>query len=453
METKVNELAASEREIEVTLAYDEILTEIEEAYKKERKKLSIPGFRKGKAPIPMLKKMYGDAIEYQAAEEIANKKFWDVVESENLDPISTPALTDLDFVINEKLFFKVKYEVKPQLEIKDYTGLEIEKPVFKLREDDIEKEIDTMLKSKAKFEEIDEVADKDCKITVDLQKLDDDGNAVEGGKSENMQVDLSDEKVNPEIKDNAMQQKVGDAFKFSFTDEHMHGEEVHKEVFHYEAIIKKIEKIVNPEITEELIQELSNKKSKTLEELKDQLRENYKNYYEQQSEKIYINSLLNKIIEKNDFEPPKGYVDMLHKRLVEMEKENAKRYNMPFNENDPDGQMKKRAEWNAKWEIIMGNIAKTEEIVVEDSELEKIAEEESKQTGISTDKLIKFYKDSKKQEGLLEEKVLTFLKENNKAKEFDPEERRAEEEKKAATKKDKKQKADKKQAKESKGDK
>ncbi len=453
MEKKVNELSVSEHEIEVTLAYDEILTEIEEAYKKERKKLALPGFRKGKAPIPLLKKMYGDAIEYQAAEEIANKKFWDVVESENLDPISTPALTDLDFVINEKLFFKVKYEVKPALELKDYTGLEIEKPVFKLREEDIEKEIDTMLKSKAIFEEAEKVENNDAKITVDLQKLDDDGNAVEGSKSENMQVDLSDDKVNPEIREKSLNKKVGDSFKFTFTDEHKHGEEVHKETYHYEATIKKIEKMIKPEITEELIEEISNKKSKTLDELKDQLRKNYTDYYEQQSERIFVNGLLNKIVENNDFDPPKGYVEMLRKRLIEMEKENAKRYNMPFNEQDPQAQFDKRAEWNAKWEIIMGNLAKKENIIVEDSELEKLAEEESKQTGISTEKLVKFYKDSKKQDGMLEEKVLTFLKEKNTAKEFDPEEKKAKEEKKKTTKGTKKTTAAKKKPKESKGDK
>ena len=90
METKVNVLSDSEHELEVKLNYSEIQSEIEEAYKKERKSISMPGFRKGKVPISMLKKVYGDAIEYKASEDIANKKYWDVVKEKDLKPISMP---------------------------------------------------------------------------------------------------------------------------------------------------------------------------------------------------------------------------------------------------------------------------------------------------------------------------------------------------------------------------
>ncbi|MDA3861388.1 MAG: trigger factor family protein, partial [Melioribacteraceae bacterium] len=80
MEKKVNEIAKTEHELVVTLTYDEIKPEIEDAYFKERKKISIDGFRQGKAPLHIIKKLYGESIEYQAAESISNKKFWDIVE-------------------------------------------------------------------------------------------------------------------------------------------------------------------------------------------------------------------------------------------------------------------------------------------------------------------------------------------------------------------------------------
>ena len=103
MDTKVNELSVSEHEVEVTLSYEEIKPEIDEALKQERKKVSMPGFRKGKMPMPMFIKMYGEAVEYKAAEDIANKKFWELADSEGLKPISTPQLNSLDFVPKEKL--------------------------------------------------------------------------------------------------------------------------------------------------------------------------------------------------------------------------------------------------------------------------------------------------------------------------------------------------------------
>ena len=111
MESKVNVLSNAEHELEVKLEYSEIKNEVDEAYQKEKKSIAMPGFRKGKVPMAMLKKAYGEAIEYRASEDIANKKFWDIVKEKDLKPISMPSMTDLDFQINDFLSFKVKYNV------------------------------------------------------------------------------------------------------------------------------------------------------------------------------------------------------------------------------------------------------------------------------------------------------------------------------------------------------
>ncbi len=429
MEVKVNVVSDSEHEVEVNLTYEEIKPDIENAYKEERKSISIPGFRKGKVPIHILKKQYGEAIEYKASESIAQAKFWEAVEKEDLKPISTPSLTDIDFIINEKLDFKVKYEVKPNLELKDYKNLEIEKPVFNVKEEDIEKEIDYMLKQSATFEETEVVESNDFVITVDLQRVDENNTPIVGSRSENMRIDLTDERVSPEIKEKAVNKKLNESFNFSFTDEHKHGDEVHKEEFVYTAEIKKVEKIIYPEVTEELVKKLSKDKAATIDELKNQLKENFENYYSSQSENIYSNNLLSKIVENNDFAPPAGYVETVLARLVESEKQQAKQRQVPnFDENDAVEQLKPRAEWNAKWQIIMENLAEQENIKVEDSEIEELVKEEAEKTGISVEKLKKFYNDSNRTASLLEEKVMKFLKENNKIKEIDAEQKAKESE-------------------------
>ena len=427
METKVNVLSNTEHELEVTLEYDEIKDEITEAYKKERKTISMPGFRKGKVPIPMLKKVYGEAIEYKASEDIANKKFWDIVKEQDLKPISAPQMTKLDFTMNSPLKFSVKYEVKPVLDLKGYTDLEIEKPIFKVHEEDIEAEVNNLLKSKATYKVADIIEDNNYRITVDLQRVDKDGKEVEGSKSENMVIDLSDPKVNAEIVKNSMKKKVGDTFRFTFIDEHMHDDHLHKEEYIYAATIKKIEQIVIPEPTEQYIEEISGKKAKTLDDLKNITRENYEKYYTDQSEKIFSNNLLEEIVKNNDFEPSKSYVDIILRRLVDAEKRNAQQYNIPnIDENILSQNLLPKAEWNAKWQIIMENIAEKEKLTVEDADLEALAKEESEKTGISAEKLVKYYKDSGRAEALLEEKVLKFLKEKNKTVEVDPEKKEKE---------------------------
>lgn len=435
MEAKVNVLNNTEHELEVNLNYSEIKVELEEAYNKERKSIVMPGFRKGKVPLSMLKKVYGDAIEYKASEEIANKKFWDIVKDKNLKPLSMPQMTSLNFEMNEYLNFKVKYEVKPTLDLKNYTGLEIEKPIFKVHEEDIEAEVTNLLKSKATYELAEEITDNNYKITVDLQRVDSEGKDIEGNKSANIVIDLSDKKVNENISKNAQNKKAGEEFSFSFVDEHMHGDHKHIEEFNYTAVIKKIEKYVAPEITESLIEELSGKNAKTLDELKAFTKSNYENYYKDQSERIYENTLLDQIVKNNDFEPSKNYVETILNRLVETEKQNAKQYKSPIpNDQTLKNNLQPRAEWNAKWQIILENIAEKEKIEVTDAELEELAKEESEKINIPVEKLLKYYKDSNRSESLVEEKILKFIRENNKAKEVDPETKAKEAKSKKETK-------------------
>ena len=421
METKFNNISKSEVEIEISLTYDEIKADLDSAYSEEKKNISLPGFRKGKVPNHILKKMFGDAIEYQASERIANKKFWEIVDQENLKPISAPQLTDLDFKPNEKLNFKIVYEIIPELELKDYKGLEISKPIFNVKDEDIDKQWQALLKTKAIYESAEIVENNNYRVKVNLQRVDENGNEIENSRSENILIDLSDEKVNPEIPANIINKKIGDNFDFSFTDEHSHGDHIHKETFNYKGEIIAIEAIKYPEITEDLVKSVTNNKFSTEIDYKENLKKNMQEYYESESENIVINSLLTKVVENNDFDAPKGYVENVYKRLIENEKEKYKQYNMSFDENKIAVQIKSKAEWNAKWQIILDNLAKIENITVEDSELEELAKQESEKTGISVQKLIKYYKDSNRDQILLEDKVIKFLKDNAVIKDVNPE--------------------------------
>ena len=420
----MNQLSDSQQEVEVNLNYDEILTEINDAYDEERKTITIDGFRKGKAPMGMIKKLYGETIEYKASEKIANKKFWDAVDQQNLKPISTPQMMDLDFVPGTKLFFKVKFDIKPKLNLKNYKGLEIEKTIFKIKNDEVEREIDFLLKPHLKFEAADKIENTNFRITVNLQRIDAQGIPMIGHRSENMLIDLNDEKVNPQIKENAQSKKVGESFNFIFTDEHYHGEELHREEFNYIADVIKIEKQIKPELSEEIVKKISGDKASTPEELTSFLKKNIEEYYVKQSEEIFTNNLLGEVVKNNDFTPPSGYVSSVLKRMVELERENSKRYKSPnFDENAVTEYYKPRAEWNAKWQIILENLAEAENIKVEDSELEELAKKEAETIGISVAKLVKYYKDSNRSEMLLEEKVIRYLKEQTKIKEVDAEEK------------------------------
>jgi trigger factor len=422
LETKINVVSESEHELEVVLNYDEIQPEMEKAYQEERKKIELPGFRKGKAPMSLLKRMYGDAIEYQASEKIANKVFWDIVEDQKLNPISAPKMVDLNFEKDSKLAFKIRYEVKPELDVKNYTGLEVRKVTFDVDEEQVNSEISYLQKTNSTLEDTDVVADKNSIITVDLQKLDSEGNAAEGIKSSGIKIDLTDERVNPQLVENAIGKKVGESFSFSFQDSHEVEEEGVKKIvddtISYSAEIKSIQKVVLPELNEEFVKKITKDKFSTPDEWKENIRKGLQEYFDRQSDDMLVNTLLNDVVKNNDFTAPHGYVHSVLDRMVQMEQERAKQEGVrKFDANEAHNRLHERAEWTAKWQIIMENIARKENIKVEESELRQMAEKDAAETGISVDKLLKYYTDSNRGEILLEDKVIDFLKKNNNIKE------------------------------------
>ncbi len=434
MESKVNVISDSEHEVSVKLDYEEIKDNIDEAYLKEKKNIALPGFRKGKVPLQMIKKIYGDSIEYKASEDIANNKFWEIVKQENLKPISTPKLMDLNYDKGKSLSFTIRYEVMPKIEPKDYKNLEIEKPVFKVKEEDIEADLKSILKKEASFEEAETIENEDYRITVDLQLLKKDGTVnEEAQKQKDVVIYLNDEQAKTDIAEKAKGKKVGDEFEFNYIHEQKHGDHVHTYELNYKAVIKKIEKFVFPEWTEELCKKVSNDNAKNLEELKEYFRNEYKKYFERESEKIYEESLLSKISENNPVELPKDYTEYVLENLVKYELDRAKQDGYGnLDKNALKQSLRSTAEWQVKWDIISKSIAEAENIEVTDDDLKKMAEEESQRTGISVDKLVKYYKESNQKEKMLEKKVLDFLKENNPPKEIDADEIKKREEKKKA---------------------
>ena len=120
MEVKINDVSTSEKEVEVSYTYDEIKNDIDKEVIKRSKKIQVPGFIKGKVPPAMIKKMFGDSLELEASEKVANERFWNIANEKELKPIGQPVLTDIKFQPGEDLSFKVKYEVIPELEVKDY---------------------------------------------------------------------------------------------------------------------------------------------------------------------------------------------------------------------------------------------------------------------------------------------------------------------------------------------
>ena len=426
MEFNVVDISSSEKEIEIKLQYDEIKKDIEEEVKKQTKKIQIPGFRKGKAPISMLKKMYGDAFEYEASEKIANSFFWKIADENQLKPIGQPAMTDLKFEPEKDLSFKVKFETIPAINVKDYTGLSFEIPELFVSEAEIQKEIDYILKSNKKLEDAEEIIDEKFVIDAELLLVEKNNEPISETKPEKMQIDLTSEGIAKEIIENSKNKKVGDTFNFSFKDEHKHkledgSEETHKEEYKYEVKIIGLKKIVLPELNEELIKKVTRDKVSTEAELREEIKKDIQSYYDNQTEEMIRIKVISEILKNNEFVPPRTLVNNILDEYVKNEEEQAKKSKYPFNKDDSRKRLEKSAETEVKWYLVKNEIQKAENISLTDQDLTELAETESAKTGLPVEKLVNYYKTSNQGERILDKKLFDFLKSNNTIVKVDPE--------------------------------
>ncbi len=428
MESNVKELSASENEIEISLKFDDVKNDIEAEVKKQTKNIQVPGFRKGKVPKNILKKRFGDSLEFEASEKIANKHFWEIAKEKNLNPIGQPTMTDFDFKPGEDLNFKVKYEVVPQIELKDYTDQKIEVPNFQVKDSEVKNEINYIIRSNKSLEDATSVGDNNKNYLLDVQifRLNDKGDP-EMEKGEKIEIDLSSEGVNKELLEKSKGKKVGDTFNFSFDDERTvkndKGEEEKvKEHYDYKVEINGIKKITLPELNEEFIKKVTKDKVSNEVEFKKQIRDDIEKYYEGKVEEFLRGTLITTIIRNNDFTPPSTLVNNILEELVKNEEEHLKKQGHPnVNIGELKERLKKNAENDVKWFLIKSELLKKENISITDDEIKKLAEKDAEKTGIPAEKLLNYYKNSGQNEKILDQKLFEFLKEKNNIVKLDPE--------------------------------
>ena len=428
MEFTVNDISQSEKEVEVTLSYDEIRDEINSEVKKQTGKIQVPGFRKGKVPKHIIKQRFGDSLEFEASEKVANSRFWQLAKENDLRPIGQPVMTDLDFNIEKDFKFKVKYEVIPNIEVKEYTNQFIEVPDLKVKQDEIEKEIEHILRSNSSQEDVDVIGDDNNFILdVELTRVNEEGQPAADSKPEKMQIDLSNESVHIDIKENARGKKVGEKFKFHFHDERLvpnkdGQEEKVVEHFDYEVLILGIKKIVLPELNEELIKKVTKDKLSNEADLRSEIEKNIQNYYDQRADEFIKNRLISSIITKNDFTPPSFMVESILDEMVKSEEERLKKQGMKKVDTKYLREYLQPSALNeVKWYQLKNEILKKEKLEISDKDLEELAAKDAEKTGLPVDKLINYYKSSNQMERMLDQKLFDFLKEKNEIKKVNPE--------------------------------
>lgn len=431
MEQNIKTISESEVEIEVILTPEDYKEALTSEVKKLEKKIEVKGFRKGKVPRDMIKRLYGDSLEYEAAEEVVQKSFAELVDTQVVNPIPrSPKIVDLKFKPQENLQYTVRFEVEPKFELKDYKNIEIEVEELKVTDEILGSEFTKLLDSRSTRETTDTVDSENLIITADIAKILEDGSLDGNAGGKDMEIRLDSLSVNKEIVENSKGKKAGDTFEFTFEDRHTHShddgkEEEHVVNYQYRATIKKIEKIIPPEKDENLFMELSNEACKTEEELKSKIRNEIQSYYDQRMDDIFLNKLEEKILSQHEFAPPATFLENYMNRLTDEEVEERKKRKMPaVDKKQIFESLRPRATRALRWFYIREAIYKAEDLQITPEKIREVAENVAKTTGYPAEILEEFYSGERGSDEIKSRVFTDYLKSVNSRKLTSPVEKK-----------------------------
>jgi len=416
VEVTIQSLSDVLRSAEITATPEDLVPHFNKAYLEYRKKIEIRGFRKGKAPIDIIKKMYGDLIENDSLNEIATEFYRQAVKEKELKPIGEPTLVDMDYKHGESFRCKIQFDVRPQIIIKEYKGIEVEKIVHTIKDDEVEKELVRLKRANAAMEEVEVVTSPEHIVTATLQDLDETGAPLIGKKSENVRFYLADEQLEQPFKDALKEAKKNGEYFVQF--EHKHAEQSH--TVNTQIIVKKIEKVTLPTLDDAFVAKVTKNKFDTVEMLRANIKEEIIAYWKEKSERRVINSLIAEIIRRHEFQVPESLIrSVLDGLLEEIKNEYPdKRLPSEFNNEKFKEENRAYAIYQAKWALLREELIKAENVNVSDEDLEKLAEEESAKIKIPKDRLINYYKSSDQiKDRLIGDKLLKLLVNSAKIKE------------------------------------
>lgn len=415
MEFTIKDITDSEKEIEITHTQSEIEPYFQKKYREYQKKIELPGFRKGKTPLDLIKKLYGEAIEYETLEKLANESFQKTAEEQKIKFIGTPTLVDLNYKKGESVTFKIKYEITPEFELKEYKGLEFDKLVHKVSEEEIQDEIDRILFYNSEKEEVDKADGEHYIISFDAQELDETGTPLIGRVKKDQAIYLADKNVAGELRESLKNCSVGDTITIKL---HNQG---NQPPLHLQLKVNKITKVKLPELNDNFIKKITKEKTTSVDEFNKKLRKDIQDYWEDKSRQKLLDAIKEKIVSIHDFTVPNALVETILNSYIEDLKERYqnKKLLQEINIENLKKDYYESAKFHAKWLLIREKIIKAENLQVNDSDIEQLVNEDVKRTGIERDRLFELYKNSRElEETIINQKVNQLLLSKNKINEI-----------------------------------
>jgi len=422
MKTNMERIEKNKFQLEIEVPAEELERAVQKAYLKIRPKLNIPGFRKGKAPRNVVEMFIGrDVLVSEALDELVPETYIKALEQNDIEPIDQPEIDFVQAEMGKDLIYKAVVEVKPEVKLGEYKGLELTKEVKEITDEDVNKELEYLRQFGAKNVSIENgVLENGLIAFIDYEGFID-GEPFEGGKGTNYTLTIGSNTFIPGFEEQLIGAKAGEEreVKVTFPEDYKNEKLAGKDAV-FKVLVKDVMERKLPELNDEFAKTMAD--FETLDEFKAELRHKLVEREERFAEDRVRLQALDKLLETIEVEVPEKLIERtINQRISDLEQRlkadglDLQTYLniMKKTEEDLKKEYRDESEKRVKVQLTLETIAKKEGIKVEqediDKEIKRMAE--AYNTNEDVVKSVLANEDAKKtiMDDILRDKALDFV--------------------------------------------
>lgn len=304
-----NNVETNKYELEIEISAEDFEAAIEKAYLKARKNIAMPGFRKGKAPRKLIEKEYGEQVFFEDAVNILYAPVVNgAVEESGLELVTRPEVEVTEISKENGVKLKATCITKPEVEVKDYKGIEVEKVVNPVTDEDINKQLDALREKNVTVETVDDrAAENGDDVVIDFEGFKDDV-AFEGGKAEDFTLSLGSGQFIPGFEDQIVGHNAGEEFDINVTfPEEYQVKDLAGAPAVFKIKLKSISKKVMPELDDDMVKDST--EFDTVDEYKADVKKKLEEANEKHADAEVEAKIFDKVIENMTAEIPQVMFD------------------------------------------------------------------------------------------------------------------------------------------------
>ena len=380
MRLQVEKLEKTMAKLTIEVPAEEFDAAIKNAYNKNKNKFSIPGFRKGKAPLAMLEKMYGAGIFYEdAANEVIDASYPKAAEESKEEIVSTPEIKVTQIEKGKAFIYEATVALKPEVTLGEYKGVEVKKAEAVVTDEDVENELTAARKKNGRLIDVEDGAIEDGDNTIiDFTGYIDD-KTFDGGAGTDYPLVIGSHSFIEGFEDQLIGKKKGETCDVNVTfPAEYHADELAGKPAKFVVTIKEVKRNELPELNDEFASEVSD--FDTLDEYKADIRKKLQEKKEQDAKVENENNVIEKVVENAQMELPQPMVDTQAREMVENYARRLQSQGLNINDYmkytgmTPEKlmeQMRPEAEKRIKTRLVLEKVVEVENVEVSDEKLDE----------------------------------------------------------------------------------